>query len=92
MSRPIDNETIAAYWRGVESGTMKSATPNVVRQLLDEINRLRDINERQTDYSISLQRLIEAYCGGRDLEPFMKQCPHHTDMLNKRRFSEKHPF
>ena len=30
-----------AYRRGVETGVMKSATPNVVRELLDEIDRLQ---------------------------------------------------
>ena len=34
------------YRRGVETGTMKSATPNVVRDLLDEIDRLRAIVDR----------------------------------------------
>lgn len=34
-------EELNAYRKGVESGTMKSATPNVVRQLLDEIERLQ---------------------------------------------------
>jgi hypothetical protein len=29
------------YRRGVETGVMKSATPNVVRDLLDEIDRLQ---------------------------------------------------
>ena len=37
----VDKETLDAYRRGVETGAMKSATPNVVRQLLDEVERLR---------------------------------------------------
>ena len=34
------------YRRGVEAGTMESATPNVVRDLLDEIERLQQILSR----------------------------------------------
>lgn len=37
----IDKATLDSYRHGVDSGIMKSATPNVVRQLLDEIEVLQ---------------------------------------------------
>jgi len=39
----IDKETLDSYRRGVDSGVMKSATPNVVRQLLNEIEQLKEL-------------------------------------------------
>lgn len=39
----IDQNTLDAYRQGIDTGTMKSATPNVVRELLDEIQQLRAI-------------------------------------------------
>jgi len=35
------NDRFAAYRRGIETSVMKSATPNVVRDCLEEIERLR---------------------------------------------------
>lgn len=37
----VSDATLKDYRRGVDDGTMKSATPNVVRELLNEIDRLR---------------------------------------------------
>lgn len=42
----ISQSKLDAYRKGVETGVMKSATPNVVRALLDEIERLQKIVDK----------------------------------------------
>ena len=37
----MSDDRFAGYRRGLVSGTLKSATPNAVREMLDEIERLR---------------------------------------------------
>ena len=52
----IKRDVLEAYRKGAESGTMISATPNVVLQLLDEIDRLT--NERD-DAQLTLASLCD---------------------------------
>lgn len=42
----IDRETLDEYRRDVDTGVMLSETSNVVRQLLDEIDRLREERDK----------------------------------------------
>jgi hypothetical protein len=72
----VSDDRFANYRRGVETGTMKSATPNVVRDCLEEIDRvlaqhakLQAENERlraENDKlrEISLRRFIGCMSGG----------------------------
>jgi hypothetical protein len=39
----MKQDTLNAYRRGLDSGTLTSASANVVRELLDEIDRLRKL-------------------------------------------------
>lgn len=43
--RELDDDTLKAYRKGVETGTMKHATPNTVRALLDHINWMDTCSE-----------------------------------------------
>lgn len=53
--------TLAAYRRGIDSGTLKTATPNVVRELLDEIERLREMIEQTADH-VLVPDCIRMFC------------------------------
>lgn len=53
MSEIVTKDELAAYRGGLESGVMVSATPNVVKQLLNEIDRL----QRQKHIDSALQKL-----------------------------------
>ena len=44
----VSDATLKDYRRGLDNGTLKSASPNIVRELLDEIERLR---KRQAGFS-----------------------------------------
>ena len=59
------HDDFASYRRGVETGVMESATPNAMRQCLDEIDRLRaeltKVRDEKSDLFISLMKNDERY-------------------------------
>lgn len=59
----INIEKLDAYRRGAESGTMKSATPNVVLELLGIIHELRMVVANAADDLVGVQNCCHGVRG-----------------------------
>lgn len=59
-----NHEELAAYRRGIESGTMKSATRNVVRDLLDHIEEqakeIERLKAENAEHLSTLEGLLDS--------------------------------
>ena len=56
-----------------------SSTEELI-SIVDRIRMLRELLEAQTEYSVSLQRAIEAHCRNEIMDD--AKCRHHAEKLN----------
>lgn len=84
IRRRIDSEQpLMESTDAAEVGLLQSEITDLRQKLADTTERLEERSDavrRQTDYSISLQKAIEAHKRGNRADS--QQCPHHADMLN----------
>lgn len=57
----------------------------IMREAAAEIERLRDCDRKWCEYSIDLQRIIEALCSGREIPKPETTARHHYEMAVKYR-------
>lgn len=63
----------------------------LMREAAAEIQRLRDWDNKWCEYSIDLQRIIEALCSGREIPVPTSQARHHYEMAARFRASSPTP-